>query len=124
MITKKLTYTQWHTINAEILGLQKNETDLPENIKTLLVGLKNEDVSQGVVIKLNRIAKQIEKEINILSEQLVLVKEDKDKLKELWNEECEISFEELDIDKLDFKRKDNSFGEKYDYTHLIETITK
>lgn len=125
MITRKLMYSKWNTVRGEITGLMSQEEG--KESKIILIGLKNEDISQGVVIRLNKIVKKIEEEFKALQEQFNSIdKEDVDrenKIKALWEETCEISFEEIDIDKLDFKRKESSFGERYDYTPLIEIIT-
>jgi len=128
MITKKLKYSDWYIKRNEILGISQVEEG--GSNKIILLGLKNEDVTQGVAIKLNKIVKKINEEFKTLQEQLDqistdLSEEDKQlKRNEIWAEECEISFETLDIDKLDIKRKDNHLGQKYDYSNLIEFITE
>ncbi len=119
MTTKKLTYSEWNIVLIEIVG--SNMSDQP------IIGLKNEDVTQGIALRLNKITKLIFKEMETFQSQLDLHK-DKDDAKErwaeLWAEDCEITFEPIDASKLeDLRRKDNSLGQKYDYSNLIEQIS-
>jgi plasmid maintenance system antidote protein VapI len=123
MKTSKKPYKFWHSIRSEINGVTKVNGD---DIKIIVIGLKNEDITQGTALRLNRIVKKIEEEFKTLQQSLDSVEgseeEKLSKREELWNEEVEISFEAIDIEKLDIKRKDNSFGHKYDYTNLIDII--
>ena len=129
MITRKKKYSDWYVVRNEILGVNAEVQESGNKIaKVILLGLKNEDVTQGVAIKLNKIVKKINEEFKTLQEQLDQIPTDAEdkqtRMNELWAEECEIHFEPLDIDKLDIKRKDNHEGYKYDYSNLIEIITE
>lgn len=124
MIAKKLTYLKWSGIAAEINGHAVRQEN--GEVTTLLVGLKNEDVTQGIALRLSKIIKKIQEEFKELQTQLDLNQgeEGAEKRAELWAEECEISFEGIDLNKIeDLKRKDNSFGEKYDYSNLLDVIS-